>query len=160
MSIEPGTAAVPPSGKTNVLAIISLVAGLVSLPFFCCWPISVPLGLLAIILGVVGIGQINKRGDGGKALAIIGIVAGVAAILLFTLLVAIFGVVDQEALQKQIQQQQQQMQPGEAMNLEEEMNFEIDLGESVEPGDPAAPGDAEDLLPKPTDTPVPDPGNP
>jgi hypothetical protein len=50
--------------KTNVLAIISLVTGIL-------W-----LSIAAIITGHIALSQINKRGEGGKVLAIIGLVLG------------------------------------------------------------------------------------
>ena len=53
----------PQKAKTNGLAIAALVCS-----FFC--------GILGIILGIVAIGQINKTNEGGKGLAIAGIVIG------------------------------------------------------------------------------------
>jgi peptidyl-prolyl cis-trans isomerase B (cyclophilin B) len=58
----------PQKAKTNGLAIAALVCS-----FFC--------GLLGIILGIVAIGQINKTNEGGKGLAIAGIVIGAVSIL-------------------------------------------------------------------------------
>ena len=57
---------------TNTMAIISLVAGLV-----CCIPIASPA--VAIGCGVGAIKQLdaNRDAEGGRALAIIGIVLGV-----------------------------------------------------------------------------------
>ena len=58
----------PQKAKTNGLAIASLVCS-----FFC--------GILGIILGIVAINQINKTNEGGKGLAIAGIVLGAVGIL-------------------------------------------------------------------------------
>lgn len=58
----------PQKAKINGLAITSLVCS-----FFC--------GLLGIILGIIAIGQINKSNEGGKGLAIAGIVVGAVSIL-------------------------------------------------------------------------------
>lgn len=58
----------PQKAKTNGLAIAALVCS-----FFC--------GILGIILGIVAIGQINKTNEGGKGLAIAGIVIGAVSIL-------------------------------------------------------------------------------
>jgi hypothetical protein len=62
--------------KTNGLATASLVCGLVSLPgyIFC---IGLPLAIVAVVLGIVAITQINKApGEKGKEMAIAGIVIG------------------------------------------------------------------------------------
>jgi hypothetical protein len=70
---------VPPgygAPKTNGLATASLVCGLVSLPgyIFC---IGLPLALVAVVLGIVAITQVNKTpGEKGKEMAIAGIVIG------------------------------------------------------------------------------------
>lgn len=58
----------PQKAKTNGLAIASLVCS-----FFC--------GLVGIILGIVAINQINKTNEGGKGLAIAGIVIGAVGIV-------------------------------------------------------------------------------
>ena len=58
----------PQKAKTNGLAIAALVCS-----FFC--------GILGIILGIVAINQINKTNEGGKGLAIAGIVLGAVGML-------------------------------------------------------------------------------
>lgn len=60
--------------STNGMALWSLITGL----FSFCVPL---LGILAIILGVLGIGNINKTGQGGRNLAIAGIVLGSLGVL-------------------------------------------------------------------------------
>ena len=132
MTTEYGTAPppAPAPGRTNVLAIVSLVAGLISLPLFCCWPVSIPLGLVAIVLGFVAKGQIKRTGESGNGLAIAGIVTGALAIVLFVLLVVVFGVVDQNALQQRFQQQQQGLED-EVLMEEQEID---DLGEPADDG--------------------------
>jgi hypothetical protein len=67
----------PVSDKTNILSIIGLVSA-----FF--------IPLVGLVLSIIGLVQINKRGEKGKGLAISGIVASVLiglAQLLFVLLV-------------------------------------------------------------------------
>ncbi len=64
-----GMPPVPP--PTNGLAIASLVTGIV-----CCVP---PLGL---VLGLVALAQIRKRGDGGKGFAVAGIVLSSLSVVL------------------------------------------------------------------------------
>ncbi|WP_426404162.1 DUF4190 domain-containing protein [Streptomyces sp. R-07] len=61
----------PPRRSTNGLAVASLVSGIV-----CCLP---PLGL---ILGLVALPQIKKKDQGGKGLAIAGIVLSALSSLL------------------------------------------------------------------------------
>ena len=50
--------------KTNVLAILSLVFGIFQ------------FNIVAVIMGHVALSQIKKTGDGGRALAIIGLILG------------------------------------------------------------------------------------
>ncbi|QDY78839.1 DUF4190 domain-containing protein [Streptomyces qinzhouensis] len=71
----PGYPAPPPQPTTNGFSIAALVSGLV-----CCMP---PLGL---VLGVVALRQIKRRGQRGKGMAI----AGIALSAVSTLLVALF----------------------------------------------------------------------
>jgi len=54
----------PASGRTNSLAIAALVVSLI-----CCAP-------LGVIFGHVALSQINKTGEGGRGLAIAGLVIG------------------------------------------------------------------------------------
>ncbi|MFJ2740524.1 DUF4190 domain-containing protein [Streptomyces sp. NPDC087440] len=61
----------PAPPATNGLAIASLITGIV-----CCLP---PLGL---VLGLVALSQIKKRGDSGKGMAIAGIVLSCLSIVL------------------------------------------------------------------------------
>lgn len=72
----PGYGVPPGQSSTNGLAIGSLVCGLVSLPgyIFC---LGFPLGIIAIVLGIVALNQIDPAsGQKGKEMAIAGIVVG------------------------------------------------------------------------------------
>jgi hypothetical protein len=71
---------------TNGLAIASMIVGIVSLPLILCWPIGVPLGITAIVLGAIGMRQPEGRGMG-----IAGLVTGIVTLVLFLGLL-IFGV--------------------------------------------------------------------
>jgi len=68
---------VPVSQKTNTLAIVSLVAGILQ------------FNIVAVILGHVALGQIKRTGEGGRMLAIIGLVLGYLAIAWIVLVIVI-----------------------------------------------------------------------
>jgi hypothetical protein len=75
--------------KTSGMAITSLVLGIISLiinPVFI-------LSILAIIFGIVGIGQINKSGGTikGKGFAVAGIIIGGLAVILMIIVLALVG---------------------------------------------------------------------
>lgn len=81
---QPGYGAPPPPGpggaytmqpqrESNVAAIISLICGILG-----CVPILT--GLLAIILGVVGLRKASKPNVGGKGMAIAGLILGVISV--------------------------------------------------------------------------------
>jgi len=55
---------VPVSNKTNSMAIASLIVSLI-----CCAP-------LGVIFGHVALGQIDKTGEGGRGLAVAGLIVG------------------------------------------------------------------------------------
>ena len=71
-------------GKTGWPGIVSLVCGVVGLVSAIAW---VPLGIAAIVFGIIGLNQ-KKHVYTGMALA--GLILGAIEILLFILLVAIF----------------------------------------------------------------------
>ena len=58
------------------MAIASMVCGIVSIVICCCEYIAIPLGIVAVVLGVLSI----KKGQGGKGMAIAGIVCGGVAL--------------------------------------------------------------------------------
>jgi hypothetical protein len=63
------------AGTSNGLCVASLVLGIIGLPAAFC----VILPILAVIFGIIGLGQVSKSGmeGGGKGMAIAGIVCGV-----------------------------------------------------------------------------------
>lgn len=71
-----------PSG-TNGLAIASLVTSLLGFVF------PVLPAVLAIIFGFVSLSQINKSGQGGRGMAIAGIVIGFLWVALYVVLIGI-----------------------------------------------------------------------
>lgn len=68
----------PPSQKTNGMAIAGFV-----LSFFC--------GLLGLIFSAVALSQISKSGEGGKGLAIAGLVLSILSFLVVFALVGAGG---------------------------------------------------------------------
>jgi Domain of unknown function (DUF4190) len=68
----------PPAQKTNPLAIGSLVASLVGFVPFCFFGIG---SLIGIVLGIVALNQIKQKGEGGRGLAIAGIIVGGVSLL-------------------------------------------------------------------------------
>jgi hypothetical protein len=69
-------------GHNQTLPTISLILGIVSLLISCCY-MGIPLGPIAIILGYLGIRNINSDPQkyGGNSLAIGGIVCGIVGLL-------------------------------------------------------------------------------
>jgi len=79
--------------KTEVMAIISLVAGIASIPgYYCCY-IGIPIGIAAVILGILSILKINKEPQlwTGKGLAFGGIAAAALGLLIFIAIFVIYG---------------------------------------------------------------------
>jgi hypothetical protein len=69
----------PTAPTTNTLSIVSLVTG-----FFC--------GIAAVITGHIALAQIKRTGEGGRGLAIAGLVLGYVGVCL-TMLAVIFSIV-------------------------------------------------------------------
>ncbi len=80
---EPGIVRNRGSEPSIGMSVASMVLGIISVVIFCIWFISVPLAIMAIIFGSVGM---NK---GGKGMAIAGIVCGIAAIAILAIFVII-----------------------------------------------------------------------
>ncbi len=79
--------------RTETLAIISLVVGILSVPMsFCCSFFGIPLSITAVIMGVIAIGNINKDPQQleGKGMAIGGIATGAFGLVMLVLLL-VFG---------------------------------------------------------------------
>lgn len=82
MSNEPSTG----------LAIASLVTGILAIPGACCCYSSVPLGIAAIVMGVIAMNKAKESPatHGGRGLAVAGLSCGIAG-LVFTVLAIVFG---------------------------------------------------------------------
>ena len=77
----------PADKKPMIFGIISLVLGIISLPITCCGYTScfgLPLSIVAIVLGVVGLIN-SKKADNKTAriLSIVGVALGALAIVIF-----------------------------------------------------------------------------
>ncbi|MGN6409386.1 MAG: DUF4190 domain-containing protein [Curtobacterium sp.] len=59
--------------KTNTMAILSIVFGLGAVPFFF---MAILLGPAGAILGHLALGRIKQTGEGGRGLALTGVIAG------------------------------------------------------------------------------------
>jgi hypothetical protein len=82
-----------PSPTTNSLAILSFIAALFTVLTFCmgfapipftaliCYPVSALLGILALVMGIKALRQIDQSAQSGRTLAWIGIWTGVLTIL-------------------------------------------------------------------------------
>lgn len=79
-----GPMGMPPQGpKNHGLAIASMVTGILSLfPGCCCGFIGIPLAIVALVMGIISINQINASGGqlGGKGMAIAGTITGGVAV--------------------------------------------------------------------------------
>ncbi|MFS0733187.1 DUF4190 domain-containing protein [Microbacterium sp. 1P10UB] len=80
----------PTEPKTNVLAIISLIASIVGF----IWIIPFLGGLAGAIMGHISLGQIKKNGEKGRGLALAGIIVGWVGVGLFVIgVIAFFGII-------------------------------------------------------------------
>jgi len=73
--------------KMNVLALLSLIAGGLSVPGCLCWCIpfsNAPFAIAGIVMGILALNQVKASNgmQSGKPMAIIGIVGGGIGLLL------------------------------------------------------------------------------
>ena len=81
----------PPS---NVLAIISLVLGILSIvPGICCICLNIPLGIGAAITGFMALNKVKDGSGGGKGLAMTGMILGIVMTVLWVVGLIIFFIV-------------------------------------------------------------------
>lgn len=70
------------------LSIASMVLGIVSLVLFCIWFISIPAGVIGLILG--GVSLATKKG--GKGMAIAGLVCSLVGVSLYIIVFLLIGI--------------------------------------------------------------------
>jgi hypothetical protein len=74
------TGVVPVAG--NGLATASMVVGICSIPLVCCCYLGIPVGIVAIILGAIGLSRANQLNGLNRSYAIAGMATGAAPIVL------------------------------------------------------------------------------
>jgi hypothetical protein len=73
----------PTTEPANGLAVASMIVGIASIPstlFF--WFFSIPIAIIAIVLGIVGRGEAGTRSGTGRGQATAGIICGCVTIAL------------------------------------------------------------------------------
>lgn len=122
---EPMSYQSPPPGAqpSQGLAIGSLVCGILSIGTFCVWWLSVPLGIVAVVLGVMARGKIARGEASGAGLAkagmICGIIGAVISILLFILAMIGLSMFGKQVEEWERQQRMQQQQPAQTVPVGE-----------------------------------------
>lgn len=82
---QPGGYGAPPAGKTNGMAIASLICSLLGL-------VTCVSAIVGVILGHIALGQIKRTGEEGRGMAMAGVIVGyVLSGLLILLVIAYFG---------------------------------------------------------------------
>jgi Domain of unknown function (DUF4190) len=78
---------------SNGLAIGALVVGILAIPGACCCYSSIPLGIAAIIMGILAMNKAKEspQTHGGRGLALGGLICGIVG-LVMTIIVLILGV--------------------------------------------------------------------
>ncbi len=80
-------------GATDPFAVVSLILGILSLPLhFCCY-LGWPVGIAAIVCGIVSMVRIGKPPQhySGKGLAVGGIIAAALGFLMVIVLFILYG---------------------------------------------------------------------
>ena len=75
----------PPGGGTNGLAVASLVVGILALPGAFCCSSSIPLGIAAVVMGMIAANKLKMLPDGGgnnRTMAYVGVGCGVVGLLI------------------------------------------------------------------------------
>jgi hypothetical protein len=74
--------------QRNTMALLSMILGIIAIPAICLFGLGIPLGIVALILGIISLVSISKNPyKGGKGMAITGIVLGIVTVLVVPLLV-------------------------------------------------------------------------
>lgn len=85
-----GQYSAPQATGNNGLSLASMIVGIVSVLIGCCCGLfGIPVGLVAAVLGFVGLKQVAERGQSGRGMAIAGIATGAAGIILGIIMFAL-----------------------------------------------------------------------
>ena len=83
------------SGQNDMFGIIAMILGILSLVLSWFWYISLPLGIIAIILAIMSMNRAKKTG-GSKGMAIAGLVCGIlgslSALIIMILVLTVFSI--------------------------------------------------------------------
>jgi hypothetical protein len=104
----------PPPGAqaSQGMAIGSLICGIASIVFFCIWWLSIPLGVVAIVLVQMAKGKIARGEASGAGLAKTGVILGAIGVALSVLItiLAIVGITVFGDKLKELEKQQRMQQ--------------------------------------------------
>jgi Domain of unknown function (DUF4190) len=83
-----------PQSLPTGMSVASMVLGIISLVLFCVWYISLPCGIIGLVLGLVAKGKIQRGEAGGGSMAQTGVVCSIIALGLAVLIIilAIVGI--------------------------------------------------------------------
>lgn len=79
----------PAGGPSNTLGLLALILGIASIPLVLCYALGLPVGIAAIVLGVLGLRQarLGRASNRGQALA--GLVCGAVGTLAMVVIIAL-----------------------------------------------------------------------
>lgn len=89
-SMSPAPQGMAPGGKTNVLAIVSLVCGILSVIGMCCY-VGIAMGPAALVTGFLARKQIaeSNGAESGDGMALAGMICGAVGLLAFFAVIAL-----------------------------------------------------------------------
>jgi hypothetical protein len=82
-----------PAAPSNLLPMLALIFGAISLPMVACSGIGAPAGVAAVVLGILGLRGVRRGTADGRGMAIMGIVCGGLGILATVAVITLLGVV-------------------------------------------------------------------
>ncbi len=88
----PQSAAAPVESSTNPMAITGMICGILSLLTGCCCGVfGLPFSILGVIFSIIGLSKLKKNpGQGGRGMAIAGLIIGALGLIAAILMVVVF----------------------------------------------------------------------